>query len=63
MVNNMYKVKVFDESHERDLETKVNSFLSTIEGKEVIDIKYEVAITMFSNEQIYCFSSMILYKD
>ncbi len=63
MVNNMYKVKVFDESHERDLETKVNSFLSTIEGKEVIDIKYEVAITMFSNEQIYCFSAMILYKD
>lgn len=61
MVNNMYKVKVFDESHERDLETKVNSFLSTIE--EVIDIKYEVAITMFSNEQIYCFSAMILYKD
>ena len=57
----MYKVKVFDESHERDLETKVNSFLSTIE--EVIDIKYEVAITMFSNEQIYCFSAMILYKD
>jgi len=63
MVNKMYKVKVFDESHERDLETKVNSFLSTIEGKEVIDIKYEVAITMFSNEQIYCFSAMILYKD
>lgn len=63
MVNDMYKVKVFDESHERDLEVKVNSFLSTLENKEVIDIKYEVAITMFSDEQIYCFSAMILYKD
>lgn len=63
MVKNMYKVKVFDESHERDLEAKVNTFLSTLGNKEVIDIKYEVAITMFSDEQIYCFSAMILYKD
>lgn len=59
----MYKVKVFDESHERDLESKVNAFLQTLENKEIIDIKYEVAITMFSEEQIYCFSAMILYKD
>ena len=57
------KVKIFDESHESDLESKVNSFLSGIKGKEIIDIKYEVSIAIFSEEQIYCFSAMIIYKD
>ncbi len=56
------KVKVFDETHEKDLENSVNDFLSSI-GDNLIDIKYQVAITMFSEEQIYCFSAMILYKD
>ena len=32
------KVKVFDESHEKDLETKVNSFLRTISNKKIVDI-------------------------
>ena len=55
------KVKVFDESHEKDLETSINEFLENLDG-EVIDIKYEVSIAMFSEEQIYCFSAMIIYK-
>ena len=55
------KVKIFDESHESDSEAKVNAFLSTIKDKEIVDIKYEVAVTMFSEEQIYCFSAMIVY--
>ena len=59
----MYKVKIFDESHEKDLETKINAFLSSINGKDIIDIKYEVSITMFSEEQIYCFSAMVIYID
>lgn len=59
----MYKVKIFDESHEKDLETKINTFLSSIKEKDIIDIKYEVSITMFSEEQIYCFSAMIVYID
>ncbi len=63
MVNVMYKVKVFDESHEGDLESKINSFLSSIKDKEIVDIKYQVSITMFSDEQIYCFSAMIVYLD
>lgn len=63
MVNVMYKVKIFDESHERDLENKVNAFLSSINGKDIIDIKYEVSIALFSEEQIYCFSAMIVYID
>ena len=54
------KVKIFDESHESDLESAVNEFLS--EHKDIIDIKYQVSISMFSEEQIYCFSAMIIYK-
>lgn len=54
------KVKIFDESHEADLESKVNEFLE--EHTDIIDIKFQVSIAMFSEEQIYCFSAMIMYK-
>ena len=54
------KVKIFDESHESDLEEKINDFLN--EHDNIIDIKFEVSTSMFSDEQIYCFSAMILYK-
>ncbi len=53
------KVKVFDESHEKDLEKSVNDF---IEEVKVIDIKYQVAVGIFSEEQIYCFSALIMYE-
>lgn len=55
------KVKVIDEGHEKDLEYSVNEFLSSLEG-ELIDIKYEVAISTCGEEQIYCFSAMIIYE-
>lgn len=55
------RVKIFDEMHEKDLENSVNEFLSEI-GDNVIDIKYQVSISMFSEEQIYCFSAMIVYQ-
>ena len=54
------QVKVFDESHEKDLENSVNSFLKTVD--ELIDIKYQVAIAAVGEEQIYCFSAMIIYR-
>jgi len=54
------QVKIFDEAHELDLEAAVNKFLSELEG-EIIDIKYQVALSIFSEEQIYCFSAMIIY--
>ena len=54
------RVKVFDESHEKDLEDSINNFLE--EGHDVIDIKYEVAVSVFSEEQIYCFSALIMYQ-
>ena len=53
-------VKVFDESHEKDLETAVNAFLSTID--ELLDIKYSVAVTVNGEEQIYCFTAMVIYN-
>ena len=54
------KVKVFDESHEKDLEESINNF---IVDKEVLDIKYQVAISVFSEEQIYCFSALVMYEE
>ena len=56
----MMKVKIFDESHEKDLEEKINEFL--LEINNFIDIKYQVSISMFSEEQIYCFSALLMYK-
>ena len=54
------KVKVFDEAHEKDLETSINDF---IEDVNVIDIKYQVAVGIFSEEQIYCFSALVMYEE
>ncbi|MDD2409716.1 MAG: sporulation protein Cse60 [Bacilli bacterium] len=55
------KVKIFDESHEKDLETSINNFL--LSNIDVIDIKYDIDVTASGEEQIYCFSAMIIYKD
>lgn len=53
------KVKLFDEEHEKDLENSVNEFL---DGEiEVVDIKYQVAICGLGDEQVFCFSAMIIY--
>ncbi len=55
------RVKVFDESHERDLERTINAFLSTT-NSDIIDVKYNVAIAVCGEEQIYCFSALIVYS-
>ena len=52
------KVKIFDCEHEKDLEDCINEFII---DKEIIDIKYQVSISIVGEEQIYCFSSMIVY--
>ena len=54
------KVKIFDENHELDLEKDINDFLNNIDA-EIIDIKFQTAISVFGEEQIYCFSAMIMY--
>jgi len=54
------KVKCFDESHEKDLEDKINGFLSSLKA-DIIDIRYAVSASVFGSEQIYCFSAMVVY--
>ena len=53
-------VKVFDETHEKDLENSINEFIF---DKDVIDIKYNVAVAISGEEQIYCFTALIMYKE
>ena len=53
------KVKIFDMEDEKDLESAINDFLD--DELEVIDIKYQVSSSIYSEEQIYCFSAMIVY--
>ena len=55
------KVKVFDESHEKDLENAINAFLLNV--SDLLDIKYSVAIATNGEEQIYCFTAMVIYRD
>ena len=54
------KVKIFDLEDESDLEKEINKFLDN-NDIEVIDIKYQVSSSIFSDEQIFCFSAMIIY--
>ncbi len=54
------KVKIFDMDHELDLEDEINKFII---DKEIIDIKYSVSIEAIGEDQIYCYSAMIIYID
>lgn len=54
------KVKIFDEEDEKDLESDINDFLCE-NNIDVIDIKYQTSMGIFNDEQIYCFSAMIIY--
>lgn len=59
----MIQVKLFDYEHEKDLEADVNHFLENIEENKLLDIKYHVSVTSEDeDEQIYCFSAMVLYR-
>ena len=56
------KVKIFEMEDEKDLENEVNDFIDTMDG-EIIDIKYQVSVGVFSEEQVFCFSAMIIYTE
>lgn len=56
------KVKLFDCEDEQDLEEDINNFISD-NNIEVIDIKYQVSVGIFSEEQVFCFSAMIIYLE
>jgi ferredoxin-fold anticodon binding domain-containing protein len=62
--NLMIQVKLFDREHEKDLEKEMNRFLKGLDEKKLLDIKYNVAALPEDEEedQIYCFSAMIIYK-
>lgn len=55
------KVKIFDESHEGDLEEDINKFIEE-KDPDIIDIKYSVSTSIYSEEQLYCFSALIMYQ-
>ena len=55
------KVKLFDESDEKDLENDINNFIKK-DNPDIVDIKYSVSNSVYSEEQIYCFSCLIIYK-
>ena len=53
------RVKIFDYEDEGDLEKEINKFLEN--DIDVVDIKFSVSSSIFSEEQIFCFSAMIIY--
>ena len=55
-------LKIIDESHEKDLEEEINKFLNNCEF-EIIDIKFNSAVAIYGEEQIFCFSALIMYKE
>ena len=56
------KVKIFDESHEKDLEDDILKFIKE-EEPNIVDSKYSVSNSVFGEEQIFCFSALIMYKE
>jgi hypothetical protein len=60
----LIKVKLFDREHEKDLEREMNGFLKDLDEQKLLDIKYNVAAMTEDEEeeQIYCFSAMIIYR-
>ena len=60
-IGDYMKIKLFDEESEKDLEEEMNDFLEDLNG-DIIDIKYQVALSISGEEQIYCFSAMIIYN-
>lgn len=63
-VIHVIQVKLFDREHEKDLEKEMNRFLKGLDEKKLMDIKYNVAAITEDEEeeQIYCFSAMIIYR-
>ena len=58
----MMKVKVFDEEHEKDLENSINNFINE-NAIEIIDIKLSSSCSVYAEEQIYCFTALVMYEN
>lgn len=61
----MLKIKVFDCEDENKLTDDINDFIKEINNhdKEVVDIKFSTSISVYEDEQIYCFSALVMYDD
>ena len=60
LLGDYMKVKIFDYEDEIDLEEDINAFIRN-NNIEVIDIKDQVSSSIFEEEQVFCFSGMIIY--
>ena len=60
VIGDAMKVKLFDLEDEKDLEEAINDFLEDMKG-ELWDIKYQVSSSIYGEEQVYCFSAMVIY--
>ena len=61
----MLKIKVFDCEDENELTDDINDFIKEINNhdKEIVDIKFSTSISVYEDEQIYCFSALVMYDD
>lgn len=61
----MLKIKVFDCDCENQLTKNVNNFIEEInnQDEEVIDIKFSTSVGVYEDEQIYCFSVLVMYDN
>lgn len=55
------KVKIIDEQHETDLEDEINIFLS-MNDIHILDIQFSSSSFFDGEDQIFCFSVLILYE-
>ena len=56
------KVKIIDEEHEKALENRINTFIKE-NDVDIIDIKMCTACSLYGEEQIYCFTALIMYTE
>ena len=56
------KVKVIDEEHEIDLETSINNIIKD-NNIDIIDIKLSSSCSIYAEEQIFCFTALIMYNE
>lgn len=56
------KVKIIDEEHEKDLEDSINKFIKE-NNVDIIDIKMCTSCSLYGEEQIYCFTALIMYTE
>lgn len=59
----LMQVKLFDEEHELDLEADINQFLKSHPQVQVNAIHFSTCCAMQGEEQIFCFSAMIIYEN